>query len=278
MKDTIQKFIFEEHDCRGTVVHLNESMLTVLNQHHYNPAVQQLLAETLISAVILMSMIKFDGELSLQFESDGYVKALVAKCSSDFKIKGLVQVDSEKLSGEGLLESGRLAVNLLTQKGQRQQSLLEIKGGSIVESLEHYFEQSEQLSTKIWLSNDENGISGLLLQKMPPSSGSVKSNQEQIFEHLTTLAATTRTDELLYDNNELLLHKLFHEEDVRLFDEQTISFYCNCSTDKMRNAVAMLGQEEAQAILAEKQFIEVVCEYCCQKHNFSRDDVDKLFH
>jgi molecular chaperone Hsp33 len=76
---------------------------------------------------------------------------------------------------------------------------------------------------------------------------------------------------------EVLLHRLFHEEDVRLFDVQPVSFNCTCTRDNVARMLMILGQKEVDSILAERQAIEVRCEFCNHLYEFDKVDAVQMF-
>ncbi len=77
--------------------------------------------------------------------------------------------DLASLSGEG-----SLTVTVENEDlSQRYQGIVPLTGERLSDCLRNYFETSEQLPTRLWLHADENGVSGLLLQRL--SDDSVKS-------------------------------------------------------------------------------------------------------
>jgi molecular chaperone Hsp33 len=91
------------------------------------------------------------------------------------------------------------------------------------------------------------------------------------------LSETVKREELLELPSEELLHRLFHEEDLRLFDAQPVVFACSCSKDNVVKMLRMLGKEEVNAVLDEKGLIEVHCEFCNQRYQFDAIDAKSLF-
>ena len=74
-----------------------------------------------------------------------------------------------------------------------------------------------------------------------------------------------------------LIHRLYHEEDVRLFEREPVSFRCSCSAERVENMIRNLGAEEAQSIIAEEGAINVTCEFCNAKYYYDSVDVEALF-
>lgn len=281
--DIIQRFLFENHEIRGQLVRLGESFQTIAKQHDYPPALKNLLGESLVLSVLLNAIIKLKGRLSVQFNGAEPLKLLMAQCNQDYQIRGLADWEGNDLDQEALLNAlkkGTLGIIIRPDDTSRSyQGIVQFEGQSLAQSIEHYFKYSEQLPTRIWVSVDDNQAAGLLLQAMP-SSGLKKAQpvpEDDVFQHVVHLAETITKEELLVLNNEVLLNRLFREEEIRLFSPASVEFGCTCSLEKSKKAVLMLGQEEGEKELQAKQEIVVICEFCNTEYHFDRVDVAKLF-
>lgn len=277
-KDVLQRFIFEKAPVRGELVRLNESFRIITEQHGYPPLIRNLLGQALASVVLLSSIIKFNGRLTLQFRGKGKLKLLVAQCNQQFHLRGLVQY-KDILNEEELwfaLNQGILAIMMDPDipNGKRYQGIVAWQGKSLSESIENYFNQSEQLPTRIWLAVNDQCAAGLMLQVMPKEKPELYKND---WEHLIHLTDTIKSDELLQLDNQTILHRLYSEEDVRLFAQESVRFQCDCSVARGEHAILLLGQEEAEQELKAKQNIIVTCEFCNKEYVFDRVDVTRIF-
>lgn len=275
--DCVQRFLFEKFAIRGELAHLDESFHNVMHQHRYPAVIRELLGEALIAVVLLADTIKFDGQLTLQFQSDGPVTMLVAKCDSKGRIRGLVTWDEEVLpmNVKTALGKGQLVVTIeYDNKVQPYQSIIPIDHQTVSQALEVYFMQSEQLPTRIYTAVGHDHAAGMLLQVLPSELHS--ANQENWAE-VITLADTLTHQELIELDNQTVLHRLYHEHDLRLFDAKPIEFFCRCTVERMQDAVRMLGHQEAYALLSTNKEIEVTCEYCNNKYAFDKLQVDEIF-
>lgn len=282
-KDILQRFIFENVSVRGEIVHLNESFQTIMQQHDYPSIIRQLLGEVLVAASLLSATIKYQGRLTVQFQGKDKLKLLLAQCDSQFHLRGLAQWEGELNEAElpTLLKQGVLVITIDPESGgKRYQGIVEWQGNSIAQSIEGYFNNSEQLPTRLWMAvNDEQGA-GLLLQAMPIASGTSKSKHghtDHDWEHLMHLTGTVTRNELLTLDTQQLLRRLYHQEDVRLFPSMPVMFQCTCSIEKGENAILFLGQQEVEQELKEKQKLVVTCEFCNKEFTFDRVDVAKIF-
>lgn len=277
--DTIQRFLFEDHGVRGEIAHLNESYLTIMRQHAYPLVVQGLLGQALMAAVLMMNTIKIKGQLTLQFQSDGPIRMLVAKCDSNNHIRGLAQFDPGAISEEleYAMADGHLVVTIERDDVVKPyQSIVPLKRRTITEALADYFAQSEQLPTQFLIAVEDDHVAGMMLQAVPERQ--LDDEEKQAFwQHASMLAQTLTPDELFTLDNEVILHRLYHQEKVRLYDLQPIEFRCRCSIERMENAIKTLGKDEALEEIEGKQEIIVTCEYCNHEFAFDRDHVMRLF-
>jgi molecular chaperone Hsp33 len=283
MTDTLQRLIFKKTCVRGEIIRLDKTLKTILKQNNFTHEICDLLSQTLCATTLLSATLKYEGELTIQFQGHGPLKMLVAKCDNQYRVRGTAKWDEECLPKniKTDFEKGQLVVTIKKNKtNQQYQSIVSIHHQSISQSLENYFLQSEQLETRLWLAYDDQSQTavGFLLQKLPTDSKEAQNidNQEQ-WQHIQTLANTITNKELLSWPTEMLLHNLFHEEKIQLFEPHPVDFYCPCRADKMLNAITVLGESEALEILKANRLIEVTCEYCNNHFEFNADEIKRLF-
>jgi molecular chaperone Hsp33 len=150
-RDSLHRFVFEHYPIRGHLVHLDAAWLALIEHRAYPDAIRGLLGEAVAASLLLAATIKFDGVLSLQLQGDGPVHLLLAQCTSGLGVRGLARYRS--LEGEpaahgigALIGTGNLTVTLETDDGaQRYQGIVPIEGARLAESLQLYFQNSEQL-------------------------------------------------------------------------------------------------------------------------------------
>ena len=151
----MHRFVFEHYPIRGHLVHLDAAWRALIEHREYPDGIRDLLGEAVAASLLLAATIKFDGVLSLQLQGDGFVHLLLAQCTSGLGVRGLARYreDGERkaaLAAEpgvaDLIGAGNLTVTLETDEGaQRYQGIVPIIGGRLAESLQGYFENSEQL-------------------------------------------------------------------------------------------------------------------------------------
>jgi molecular chaperone Hsp33 len=74
-----------------------------------------------------------------------------------------------------------------------------------------------------------------------------------------------------------LLHRLFWEETLRVFEPQTPRFACRCSRERVAGMLRGLGADEVQGLIAERGHAEVGCDFCGAQYRFDAVDAAELF-
>jgi molecular chaperone Hsp33 len=277
-RDSIQAFLFEHANIRGYIVHLSETYQTIINQRPYPPAIQTLLGEAMMCCLFLSASIKFEGQLSLQFHGDDRLSLLVVQCDNELTLRATATY-TDSLHPEAYTQAflkGTLSLTLKTaHQSTSYQSIVPIQSASMSDNLMHYLIQSEQITNQVWLATSEHHVSGVMLQLMPDKN---TQQQEQFWEYALAIGQTLQAQELLTLDNQTLLHRLYHETDLRIFPNRTVQFKCRCSEQKMKNVIFMLGEADAQQMVQEQGHITINCDFCNECYQFDSIDITALFH
>lgn len=258
---------------------LNDAYQNIISRKAYPASLEKLLGEFVAAIALLRDIIKIDGGLSLQCKGEGPLKALMAECDERQNLRAIAQWDDsstfpEQISLKQLLANGYLVITITPRNGQRYQGIVEIIGDSLAECLEQYFSQSEQLPSRVWLAANGAQAAGLFLQRLPAEQA--QSDDEDAWDRFVHLASTVRDDELLTLETEQLLHRLYHEEELRLYDAKPMQFGCSCSRQRTLDAIISMGAEEIRHILSEQGVIQADCQFCAEKYEFSQQELEKF--
>ena len=274
-QDQLQRFSFDKTTIRGEVAHLNATFQEVIRRHRYPQTVAVALGELMAATALLSASLKFPGRLTLQLRLKGNVSLLQAETDEQGRMRAIARYEEGAETDKLALSDGQMVLTLEPENGQRYQGITLIDEGNVAKALEEYFLQSEQLPTRFWLHCDGQIAAGFMLQKMPATGG--VEDDPDAWDRLGHLASTIKTEELLHLDNEDLLHRLYHEEAARVYPSSPVSFWCNCSKDRIGNALHQLGYDELQSILAEQGSIRINCDFCQQAYTFDAPQVDELF-
>jgi molecular chaperone Hsp33 len=278
--DRLTRFLLPAAGVRGVRVHLHQTWRQIRGRSDYAPAVSELLGEASAAAALFTGHAKVDGRLSIQLRGEGPLRTLFAECTAAGTLRGIARTDeaggpvSRDLRdlGDGAL----LAVTIENpgaggREPVRYQGLVPVQSESLAGAFEGYFEQSEQLPTRLLLAVDKDTAAGLMLQKLPGDTGDSDG-----WNRASALFDTLAPEELLGLSADALLHRLFHEEAVETLAERPLAFACSCSRERVAAMLESLGAEEAHAALTDG-VASVRCEFCGQEYRFDRADMDALF-
>lgn len=275
MQDVVERFLFDGAPVRGELVQLDATFKDVLERHPYPPVLQKLIGELMSAAALLTATIKLDGTLVMQLHGSEVVKLIVVECTSDMTLRATARWDGDvaDVSLAELLGHGKFVITLDPAEGETYQGIVGFEAGeTVAQIIENYMQRSEQLDTRLWLACGDERAAGLLVQKMPAGQG-----DENAWEHLTTLAQTVTGEELLNLPARDVLYRLYHDEDIRVFEPQTPHFACTCSRERVAGMMKMIGREEVEGIVAERGKVDVGCEFCNASYSFDAVDLAQIF-
>lgn len=297
-RDLVLPFILGKSAVRGRLVRLGPLMDEILDGHDYPPPVAALLGEMLVLTAVLSALLKYDGIFTLQTKGDGPVGFCVADMTSDGALRGYASYDAERLAALESERSGTaLTARELTGDGyiaftvdqgpdtERYQGIVELTGETVTAFLQHYFRQSEQLKTGAVLAADKvNGHwlgSALLVQEMPEASemGNVPGSRvEDDWRRVQLLLATLGRDELLDPalDDETLLYRLFHEENLQTYQLRPLSRGCRCSRERIERILKSLPRDEVLEMQVEGEVV-MTCEFCNIDFHFDRDSIERIY-
>lgn len=277
--DVLHRFLLERSGVRGALVHLDDTWTTIRERAAYPEALAALLGEAAAAAALFTGHAKVEGRLSIQVKGTGALRTLFAECTHAGTLRGLAHWHDplpDPLAPDQLGEDARLAITIESPQAgardpMRYQGLVDLHAPSLGAAFERYFQQSEQLPTRLLIAANAGRAAGLMIQQLPGTQSS-----EEDWARAQALFDTLPPGELLATDAQTLLYRLFHEEGVRLLASQALQFGCSCSRERVGQVLLSLGREEAFAAI-QGEHAEIICEFCNQRYLFDRVDMEQLF-
>ncbi len=292
--DLIETFTLERTGFRGRIVRMGGVLDTILDAHRYPESVAALTAEAAILAALLSSMLKYQGVFTLQAQGDGPVAVVVADLTSAGEMRACATIregrrdeigDSAPASVCDLIGKGYLAFTVDQGPAtERYQGIVELKSEGLLDSIRHYFRQSEQIMTgvKIAVSRADGPggkrwrAGGILIQHVPEEGGIAAAGESGDGDswRRTMLLLDTCTDTELTDpalSADDLLYRLFHEEGVRVFEPMPLSRGCRCTRERLGGILSSMP-ESYRRDMAEKGVITMTCQFCSVDFKFDADN------
>lgn len=287
--DRLLGFTIPERHARGRLVRLGPVLDTVLAAHDYPPPIRHLLAEALVLAALIGSLLKDpDSQLTMQAQTEGGIVDLLVCDYRDGALRGYVRHDTERLAMLGanpslyaLFGKAYLAITFdYAVTGQRYQGIVPLDGASLSEACESYFAQSEQVPTLIRSAVQWNGreclAAGLLVQHLAEGEEGrerlhVRMDHPE-WEHVSVLAGSVRHEELVDPGLglESLVWRLFHEEtEVRVEPLAGLSRGCRCTIEHYRDVLGRFPEDERAEMRGPDGLIGVDCAFCSRTFKIS---------
>lgn len=254
--------------------------------HNTSPVATAALGRTLTAGAIMGSMMKNDTDmLTLQIRGDGPIEGITVTADSHANVKGYVgnpdvmlPPKNGKLDVGGAVGIGLLQV--IKDMGLKEpyvgQTIL--VSSEIAEDLTYYFASSEQVPSSVGLGvlmNKDNTVrcaGGFIIQLMPFATEETIS---QLEENLKDVTSVTDFLDKGY-TPEQMLEKLIGHLDLEITDTIPTQFYCNCSKERVEQAVASIGRKDIQEMIDEGKDIEVKCHFCNTAYNYTVEDLKNI--
>jgi molecular chaperone Hsp33 len=308
--DRIIPFAVEPLEARGRIARLGPMVDSILERHAYPAPVSRLVGEMVVLAVLLGTSLKFEGRFQLQTRTDGAVDMLVVDFEAPDRVRAYARFDADRLAELGadpapsqLLGRGHLALTI--DQGadmSRYQGIVSLEGQSIEEAAHQYFQQSEQIPTRIRIAVGETlgtgerahswRAGGVMVQFLPhsadrlrqadlppgdaPEGASVHAPQEDdAWVEARSLIETVEDHELIDPTltSETLLYRLFHERGVRVFEAQPVVERCRCSRDRIVSMLKQFSDEERGSMVGDDGRIGITCEFCSTHYHVDPEEV-----
>ncbi|WP_219952022.1 Hsp33 family molecular chaperone HslO [Dickeya zeae] len=276
--DQLHRYLFENHAVRGELVTVSDTFQHMLANHDYPVPVKNLLGEMLVATSLLTATLKFSGDITVQLQGDSPLKLAVINGNHQQQMRGVARLQGDIAADSSLRDmvgNGYLVITITPTEGERYQGVVGLDGEDVAACLENYFQQSEQLPTRLFIRTGEHDgrqcAAGMLLQVLPAQHG----NRED-FDHLTQLTATVKAEELFGLPANDVLYRLYHQENVTLYEPQPVAFKCHCSRERCADALMTLPADEVSDILAQDGQIDMHCDYCGSHYLFNTQDIDNI--
>ncbi|WP_336295691.1 Hsp33 family molecular chaperone HslO [Cronobacter dublinensis] len=273
--DQLHRYLFENYAVRGELVTVSETWKQILENHDYPLPVKTLLGELLVATSLLTATLKFAGDITVQLQGDGPMTLAVINGNNQQQMRGVARVQDDVPADadlKTLVGNGYLVITITPEEGERYQGVVGLEGDTLAACLEDYFMRSEQLPTRLFIRTGEAqgqpAAGGMLLQVLPAQDA-----QTDDFNHLATLTETIKADELFTLPANDVLWRLYHEEEVTVYDPQAVEFKCTCSRERCADALRTLPDEEVTQILEEDGEVDMHCDYCGTHYVFDAMDI-----
>ena len=256
-------------------------------EHHgTSPVATAALGRLLTGGVMMGSMMKNDTDmLTIQIQCSGQIEGLTVTADSKGNVKGyafnpdvMLPPKNGKLDVGGAVGIGLL--NVIKDMGLKEpyvgQTILVTS--EIAEDLTYYFANSEQVPSSVGLGvlmekdNTVRRAGGFIIQLMPFAEDKTIDKLE---ENLKKVTSVTELLDKGY-TPEQLLEELLGDLGLEITDTIPTRFYCNCSKERVEQAVVSIGRKDIQEMIDEGEDIEVKCHFCNTAYKYTIDELKEI--
>ena len=286
--DKIIPFTLKKSKIRGRFVKLDKSISKILNRHNYELPISISLAEILSVSCCIGSLLKFNGNFTIQGSSKEILKTVVADYSSNGSIRAYASYDNTDVksnnltSFDELMPKGHFAFTAIENKSnKRYQGIIPVQKGNFENSVHYYFHNSEQVNSEIVCFSNHHErkfiSAAILIQKMPSETFG-ESDDFNLFEEAKLFLKSLTKTELLSSSlgMEEILYKLFHSFGVRVQKEIVVKDKCRCSIARVKNTIKQISTNELSQITLPDGSLDIICEFCKKKTKLIKKDLDSI--
>lgn len=227
-----------------------------------------------------------DSSVTLRFNGGGPAGSVIAVADSDGNVRGYVMNPDVNLP---LNEKGKLDVGgavgtdgfltVIKDIGMKEPFVGQIPlvSGEIAEDLTSYYAISEQVPSVCALGvlvNPDLTVAvsgGFLIQLLPTADDTIIDKVERGLQGLPSV--TSMLAEGL--TPEEICKKVLSEFNVEVLDTAECEYKCNCSRERVEQALISVGREELLD-MANDDVTEVKCHFCPEVYKFTSDDIKEL--
>ena len=257
-------------------------------KHDLYPTSLAALGRTLSVSALMGLMLKGENEtVTVTINGNGPIGTIMAVAQNNGDVKGFVgdneiylKYNSNNKLAVGLAvgNEGYLKVTKDLDMRQNYTSQVALQTGEIGDDFAYYFSVSEQrptiVSTGVLVDKDYSCLSAgaLIIEVMPDAL-------EEDIVYLEELARKLKPiSSMLLESDDLEMHLKGMFEDLQILEEREVRYHCDCSRERfLRNFLTLPKSDlEELALDAEKEDIEVRCEFCNSRYHYSKKDMDKL--
>ena len=287
-KDYMIRAVAADEQVRAFAVTSRSLVEEARKAHGTSQVATAALGRTLSGALMMTSLLKNPDDLiTLQYDCDGPIGGITVTANNRGDVKGYVKngdvvlppkdnghLDVGRAVGKGTLTVIRDLDLKNTYNGQ-----VAIYNGEIAEDLTHYYAESEQVPTTIGLgvlTDHTDGhvkeAGGFLVQLMPFATDEVISRIEENMKHIQDV--TVMLSEGMTPED--MLRKVLDGLDVTVTETIPVQFHCNCSRERVENALMLVGTEELDDMIREGKDVTLNCQFCGKAYTFGVEDLKQI--
>ena len=257
--------------------------------HHLTPTTSAALGRTLCAASMLGELMKEDdASLTIRVQGGGPIGSVIAVSDHEGNVRGVVgdasvdlplRPDGKLDVGGAVGRDGMFTVSRDIGLKEPYIGSTALVSGEIAEDLAAYLVESEQIAAAsglgVLVDTDRSikAAGGFIVQLLPGAPESlIEKLEDNIFlmDQLTTILAE--------DGAEAVIDQVMKDLEPEIVDRHPVEYRCYCSRERVRGAIATVGEDALKEMIADGKSVEVSCQFCDAVYHFSTDELSALLN
>lgn len=288
MNDYLVRALAYNGNIRAFAARTTNMVSEAQRRHDTWPTASAALGRSMTASTMMGAMLKGNDKLTITIEGGGPIGAIIVDANSKGETRGYVSqphVDFD-LNDKGKLDVARAVgtsgfLSVVKDLGMRENftGRVPLVSGEIGDDFTYYFARSEQIPSAVGvgvLVNPDKSIKasgGFVLQILPGASEEVISDIETKLRNVPPISKLI--DQGL--SPEDILYTVLGNDNVKILNDMPVAFQCQCSKDKISNAILGMGKDEIRSMIDEDHGAEASCHFCRQVYHFDEDELEQLY-
>ncbi|WP_211655150.1 Hsp33 family molecular chaperone HslO [Planococcus alpniumensis] len=287
MNDYLVKALAYDGQIRAFATRTTETVNEAQRRHYTWPTASAALGRSMTASVMLGAMLKGEEKLTIKINGGGPLGTILVDANAKGEVRGYVSNPQTHfdLNEQGKLDvrravgtEGTLTVSKDIGLQHPYVGQVPIISGELGDDFTHYIVTSEQTPSSVGVGvivNPDNTIlasGGFMIQLMPGTDEKVISQLEQRLTEIPTISNMVRAGLTPED----ILDEVLGKENVKALDTMPVNFQCQCSRERIHNAIQGLGSAEIEDIIVTEGQAEAQCHFCNETYVFTKDELQDM--
>ena len=287
MKDYLVKAIAYNDQVRAYAVITTETVGEAQRRHQTWPTASAALGRSMTASVILGAMLKGEEKITVKIDGGGPIGTILVDANTKGEVRGYVTNPQTHfdLNAQGKLDvqqavgtNGMLTVSKDIGLQQPFVGHVPLISGELGDDFTSYIVHSEQVPSSVGvgvLVNPDQTIQaagGFIIQLLPGTNDETITRIEERLKEIMPISSMVEQGM----TPEQILEQVLGAENVKLLEKMPIHFQCQCSKERITNAIVSLGSEEIQDMIQTDGKADAQCHFCNENYHFSKKDLELL--
>lgn len=287
MKDYLVKALAYNDQVRAYAVNTTATVREAQRRHNTWPTASAALGRSMTASLMLGAMLKGEEKITVKINGGGPIGTILVDGNGKGEVRGYVTNPQTHfdLNEQGKLDvkravgtNGMLTVSKDIGLQQPFMGQIPLVSGEIGEDFTSYLLNSEQVPSAVGvgvLVNPDNTIQtsgGFIIQIMPGAEDEIISAIEERLKVISPISAMIAKGM----TPEQILEEILGVGNVKVLETMPVQFQCQCSKERVANAIVSLGNEEIQDMIQTDGQAEANCHFCNETYHFTKENLEIL--